>query len=302
MKNQAKEDYFYGENGELEDALSNLESQSTPCIKEILSTHSLPNPLSQEYSKLLTFIIIMATRTKDFAEQLKESTDKIVREFMSYDDNLNGNLDDLRVYPAEPAAMAISTAMENLHLAFDLKIKLLINKTPLKLITSDNPVVKYNQFLEQRKHPGGNVGIATKGLQIFFPISPYVMLCLYDEWVYKIGNKSNSRIELTNIDDIEKLNYLQVLNCYDHLYFNHEINENYIRKLFSKAKKDRLSEYSTLNKINSYIDNEGLEHIQYHSFNHNFEIGLHLSFIGQTKKAKKHVLSDYVVQLRNPHK
>lgn len=299
LKSQAKEDFFYGEDGIIEDGLSKLEAEAAPYFKRIILTNTLPKKQEDGYLSFFTFCIVMANRTKDAAEQVKEITNKMVKEFMSYDETLKGKIEELRFYPQNPAAMALEATLTRLPLAFDLKVKLLINKTPIKFITSDHPVVKYNQFLEQRKHPGGNVGLATKGLQIFFPISANHMLCFYDEQVYKIGFKSNDIVELTNTDDIDKLNYLQVLNCLDHLYFNHEVTEWYIRQLFNKAKSKRMAEYSTLKKVNTYTDNEGLEHIQYHSFGHNIEIKLQLSFITQTKKAKKHILSDYAVQLRN---
>jgi hypothetical protein len=299
LKSQAKEDFFYGEDGTLEEALSKLEGEAAPFFKNIIATNSLPQKNEAGYLSFFTFCIVMANRTKDAVEQVKELSDKMIREIMSYDEKFKDKIADLRIYPKNPAAMAVEATLSRLPLAFDLKVKLLINKTTTKFITSDHPVIRYNQFLEQRKHPGGNVGIATKGLEIFFPISANHMLCFYDEQVYKIGFKSKDIIELINPTDIDKLNYLQILNCFDHLYFNHEVSEWYIRQLYNKAKSKRMSEYSTLNKINSFTDKEGLEHIQYHSYGHNLEVNLELSFITQTKKAKKYVLSDFAVQLRN---
>ena len=146
---------------------------------------------------------------------------------------------------------------------------------------------------------GGNVGFATKGLQLFFPISPRHLLCIYDDWVYKIGDKSNDIIELSNKDDIEKLNYLQALNCLDHLYFNHLVTEVYIKKLYTNAKNKRMIEYTNFEVSSVTKNNEGSENIQFHSYDNNIEVQLDLSFITQTKKAKKHILSNYVVQLRD---
>lgn len=125
------------------------------------------------------------------------------------------------------------------------------------------------------------------------------MLCFYDEWVYKIGNRAKDVVEITNAGDVDALNRLQVLNSLDHLYFDDQVSESYIRKLFSTAKPQRNKNSSVLQVGHSYIDDEGLEHIPYHSYNHGIKINLELSFISQTKKAKHHVLSDFVVQLRN---
>ncbi|MBA9076746.1 DUF4238 domain-containing protein [Rufibacter quisquiliarum] len=299
LKSQAKEDYFYGSDGVIEEDLSKLESLVAPVLRKIDLTGSLPPKESAEYHNLLAFTILMSSRTKDSAEQMKEITDKLARELMSHEEQFKDKINDLRVYPENPAALALSGAVESIPVAYDLKAKVLINKTGTKLITSDHPVVKYNQFLEQRNHKGGNIGIATKGLQIFFPISPNKMLCFFDENIYKIGDRTKNSIELNNSNDIEKLNLLQVLNCYNHLYFNHEVTDRHIKVLYNKAKSKRNADYTTLRKASSYIDSEGQEHILYHSFGNNIEIKLLLSFIKQTKKAKQLVLNDYVVQLRN---
>ncbi|MDP3393081.1 DUF4238 domain-containing protein [Sediminibacterium sp.] len=299
LKSQAKEDYFYGADGYFEEELSKLESICAPHFKTIITANIIPKRQSSAYLSTLVFTIVMSNRTKDTAEKIKETTNKMAKELMSYDENLKDKIENIGIYPTEPAAMALATISEQIPICFDLKLKLVVNKTNLKFITSDNPVIKYNQFLEQRKHQGGNVGLATKGLQLFFPISPNHMLCFYDEWVYKIGDKSNDIITIDNIDDIEKLNYLQVLNCYDHLYFDDTITEYYLRTLFKKAKSKLQTEYSNLQKTHSYVDEEGQEHIFYHSYNYNLEVNLSLSFITQTKRAKRHILSDFAVQLRD---
>jgi hypothetical protein len=298
LKPQAKEDYFYGEDGYLEEQLSKLEDIAAPVLRRVLAETTLPARSSQDYFNLFAFTMILANRTKDVAEQIKEMSDKMIREIMRQDERFKDNIDDYRIYPKNPAALALTSTAERLPLAMDLRAKLLLNKTTTKFITSDNPVVKYNQFLEERKHPGGNVGLFTKGLQIFFPLSPILMLHLYDDWVYKVGGKSREVVELSNSSDIDKLNSLQILNCYDHLYFNHEINERYIRLLVKDYKAKRLEEYSDLKKSHSYTDKKGQEHIFYHSHGHNIEINLLLSFITQTKKAKQHILNNYAVQLR----
>jgi len=298
LKPQAKEDYFYGDDGYLEEQLSKLENTAAPALHKVLATNSLPSRTDGSYFNVFAFTLILSHRTKDVAEEVKEMTDKMWREFMRYDDRFKDVIDNYRIYPKYPAAMALIASAERIPLALDLKAKLLINATPTKFISSDNPVVKYNQFLEQRKHPGGNVGLLTKGLQVFFPLSPTHMLVYYDDWIYKIGDRRKDIVELTNTTDIDTLNYLQVLNCYDHLYFNRDIKENYIKHLVEKGSGQRLKEYTNLHKYDSYVDQDEQEHIFYMSHGYNLEVNLELSFITQTKKAKQHVLSDYAVQLR----
>lgn len=299
LKSQGKEDYFYGKDGVLEENLSKLESMAAPCLQSIITTNELPLKSSESYYKILIFSVLMANRTKDSAAQVKELSDKLAKEILSYGEENTEITGKYQIHPKNAAAMALEATFSKLPIAYDLKMKLIINNSNLKFLTSDHPVIKYNQFLNCRKHPGGNVGLAMKGLELFFPISPVHLLCIYDEWAYKVGDKCRDVIEIKSPLDIEKLNYLQFLNCYDHIYFSHEFSEYEIRKIYEKAKTKRLDEYSSLQKVHEYTDDKGLEHAQYHSYGHNLNINLQLSFITQTKRAKKHVLSDYFIQLRD---
>lgn len=299
LKSQAKEDYFYGEDGTLEEDLSKLEALAAPCLKDIIKTTTLPKKLSEDYFKILSFSMIMASRTKDAAEEINAMTDQMAKLMMSGHDEFKDKLDDYVIRQKNAAAIAIATTAKSLSITFDLKLKLLINKTNLKFITSDNPVIKYNQFLEKRKHFGGHVGLATKGLQIFFPVSPTHMLCFYDEWVYKIGDKLKTIVDITDSEDIDKLNSLQILNCFDHLYFNSDISEPYIKQLYKKVNGKRILEYPQLKEVQKSKNENGEERVLYHSMRQNLNINLQLSFVTETKRAKRHVLNDYAAQLRN---
>ena len=54
-------------------------------------------------------------------------------------------------------------------------------------MTSDNPVVLYNMFLERMGVDESGMG--SRGAFIFMPLSPGLAIVLYDGKVYKIGNK-----------------------------------------------------------------------------------------------------------------
>src|SRR5687767_3844210 len=83
LKHQAKQDYFYGEDGALEDALAKIENQAAPTIKRLIETNKIPVKSTSEYSWVYTFCLIMSNRTKDVAEEMNEWTDKCVKEMMS---------------------------------------------------------------------------------------------------------------------------------------------------------------------------------------------------------------------------
>ena len=98
-------------------------------------------------------------------------------------------------------------------------MKVLVNRTDVEFITSDNPVVIYNQCFEGADASnGGNGGLANTGLQIFLPLSAGHLLVFYDKKVYKIGRKKSGYCEVSTKDDIRQFNDLQYLNCVENLY------------------------------------------------------------------------------------
>src|SRR5690606_17127565 len=118
----------------------------------------------------------------------------------------------------------------------DLNYKLLINKTEVSFISSDFPVVKYNQFLEKKKWNHGKTGYGNTGLQIFIPLNSKIILMLYDSTVYKVGFKKQPNLDISNKKDIDQLNILQILNSYSTLFFDEKITNHYITSLIEKSK------------------------------------------------------------------
>lgn len=60
---------------------------------------------------------------------------------------------------------------------------------------------------------------------------------LYDSMIYKVGAKKDRYLNIYDEKSIDQLNILQMLNCYETVFFNHQCNENYIRQLFQQSLK-----------------------------------------------------------------
>jgi hypothetical protein len=131
------------------------------------------------------------------------------------------NLDDYIIGIKDVAQYSLSMVTQYYPLLLDLGYKLLTNKTEVEFVTSDNPVVMYNQLLSFRKL-GSNTGLYSKGLQIFFPLSPDKQIILYDDEVYRVGSDGKNVIEITDETDIYNLNALQACSCYENIYFMSE--------------------------------------------------------------------------------
>lgn len=301
LKNQAYRNFFYDIKGEIEDALGDIERLASEVINKISSSQELPKPNCGDFITIWAFTVLQSNRTLSSVNEIEEFEDKLMKAILVHRNEFTNDLNNIHFKMENPAAFNIKMAAQTMHVAFDLGCKLIINETDIPFITSDHPVVKYNQFLERFKFPGAYTGLATKGLQIFFPITPNLMLIFYDKKVYKCGPVHRLTIKTCSKEDIFFINLLQCLNCDKIIYFNNTIKPLEIDKLIEKSKhlrkgiKDRMiieefKEKDQLNTKNSSI---------FHSFKEDHKIKLKLSFIKETDHAKSYKLTGYAVELRD---
>ena len=85
-------------------------------------------------------------------------------------------------------------------------------------LTSDNPVFLYNQF--NQGITDATSAVDSHGFQAFFPISPKIVLMLYDPQVYELADtKSASKLRSeATAQDIKQLNQMQLLNAEQNIY------------------------------------------------------------------------------------
>jgi hypothetical protein len=172
LRTQCYKDYFYGQDGKVEEVLNSIESHSSAVISDIISSHTLPAPLSKEHLQLLIFIVFLRYRNVYAAEEVDEMTDKYIRAVLSKDRRVKDHLNEVRFQIRDPIRMALKWAPILWPIVSDLEYKLILNQTNKSFLTSDNPVVFYNQFLETRKGGDATTGLECKGLEIFMPLSP----------------------------------------------------------------------------------------------------------------------------------
>jgi len=301
LKNQAYGVYFYRKDTETEDALARIEGVVSQVLKQIVSTQQLPSRNSVEHTTLTIYLVYQAERTEYAAEAVNESIDKLIHIAFREDKRVKEELPQLRVGISNAASFRLGVVSKILPVVMDLEMKLLENKTNREFLTSDNPVVKYNQFMRLRKWPGGHDGWASIGLQVFFPISPTLCLVLYDKDIYRVGFRNRSLVDIQRTEDIDLLNALQLVNANRILYFTHNVEEKYIRSLnrrySGKRQRDKVlvEEYPELNDNDPEIRRSLIV-----SHAPNINIGLPLSFIRQTKKSKRRQLGPSMANPRNP--
>lgn len=192
LKHQACRPYFYGRDCSTEKWFAELEALAASEIRKCIITEQIPRPGSGGHLTLISFILLQRARTLYKAEEQNEMMGKLLRLLFAGSPTAPQNLDKLRVKSGEASQVAISSTLKTLPIVMDLKAKLLKADRPgIPFITTDNPVVLYNQYLENWATGYSSGGLAQKGLQIFFPLSPRYCLMLFDPGIYRVGSRKN---------------------------------------------------------------------------------------------------------------
>ena len=290
LKNQCYEPYFYGKDLRLENAFGELETVSSNLIHKILNDQEAPKQFSEGHQEILTFVLLQHARTKHAEESGNEYADKLVKQIFSKDKRFSEeDLDSFKVEFENSVSNQIKTMAESIPLAMDLKCKILINKTKINLITSDNPVVFYNSACEYYTF-GSTTGLASKGLKIIIPLSPKIGLIFYDSRIYKIGNKKQNYCFITEASDIEQLNDLQWQNCLINIY--HDKNLDYSEVL--RGQKNIKSKNKTKANVSEYPGEQrpdGSETALIHMHKPDVKINLNLACVKQIREVTEEELS-----------
>ena len=217
IKNQASADYFYSKNLKIEDAISKLEAFANEAINSVLA-----NPYDSKLSEknkdaLYVFVIIQFGRTLSQTKKLEAAIDALSKETLrkivekdresgrnEYAELTDEILESVRIGLTEPGLFAIGNFARIVNMCRDLRFKVIINKTTIPFITSDNPVCLNNQFLDKMKVDTN--GLGQRGLLLLMPLSPMVAVLYYDSEVYKVGSISKQYVEITDKIEIEKIN------------------------------------------------------------------------------------------------
>lgn len=298
IKNQAQKDYFYGSELAFENALSDIESETSLLIETIIQRGEVPKYLSADYQTLLMYCIFQHHRTLYAADAMDEQLDKTVKIIFKSHSEIGPHLDNYLVHFTEPAKFVLSIAASIVPLAYDLRMKLIINKSESHFVTSDNPCVFINPFLRIKRSFGGKHGIASKGLIILLPISPDYAIIIYDDYRYKIGGKNMKPVIISNPMDIEEINKLQFLNAHKSIYYKDVLkSKDDINVLAHKYSSQRRDEKVN---VDEYIKNDGSSSL-IHAYDEEIKASFEPSFLKLTPMAEKEVVRQPAEQVRDYH-
>lgn len=221
IKHQCSRRNFYKFAPKLENTFADLEGEVAQMIRCIKATGDIPDEQSDDWAALLGFIVFQKLRTTNTGKSFDGIT-HYFGDFLSENTATSNQSDPtyLNIKNARSVEVPLRIAGEILPIASDLKGHLFVNKTNREFITSDDPVVLYNQYCEDITYLGVT-GWNCRGLQVFWPISPRELVVLYDHSIYKVGrsHRGSTVTELTDKQDIFQLNSLQILNAHHNIYF-----------------------------------------------------------------------------------
>jgi len=261
IKGQCSKSYFYSKNIEIEKGFSLLEGLGNKLISQVIKNQNLSCLSEEEKQNLKSHLLFQRGRT-EYARESEEETanslfDMMKPKFLEY-----AKKEGLNITPEELSKMKIKSnsktslfvSMMSGGLLFDLDMILLENKTQSDFIFSDNPVVFFNSFFND-KTPSGTQGISSTGLQIYFPLNSKLALLIFDPNFYEFQNKEI--IKIRKESDVQRLNGLQILYCNENLYFENIKMQKCILLRHNQLKSKRPSKKTTQGVVASRIAEDG---------------------------------------------
>ena len=238
---------FYG-HAEIESAFAALEQRHALAIRRLLDFYRgrSRSPLSMDDQiHLMHAVLFQRSRTEFEVDKHKGSHEQFAlaafrahlasREDLDEKDRMLETLDTgqftLSASPQYVLGHLIPIAMQSVELIADLKLIVLKNFTQFPFIFSDSPVVFYNTYY-RRITNRGVLGLQTPGLQIFFPLSPTIVLMLVDPSVYEIATTTPGCTHVVHPCDVSQLNALQLHHNSNAVYFKSAQDEGYVNKLW----------------------------------------------------------------------
>jgi hypothetical protein len=299
LANQACSNYFYSQGITVEQALGQIETNTAPIINTIIDEHVLPPRESPLHYILLAFVVSLSLRTKFQADAINESGDQLFKMMYKEHPAVKGNEDRFYIASKEAPLLALQSLETAVILSFDLNYKLLLNDTDRPFITSDNPVIKHNQYLIEDRQMS-HIGFASTGFQLLLPLSPFVCLIFYDQSVYRIGNRQDSTIILSNQNDIDVINEFQYINADEALYFNEKVDQIYLRGLANRTLTWRKKSKTVVNEYEVPPVRPGTKRAIIHLRPSIVSKSLDISSIRIIRKAKRNLQAATFDLFRNP--
>ena len=295
LKNQCYSKRFHGTDDKIEDQLAIIESFVAPVIRAVTSMGSLPEVDSDELELLYIFAAMQLVRVPKIAGQINLFVDKMTKQTYSGARSIEGlDLEKETIGFVDPVLVTLRFFPDVLFAISDLKPHLLVSSRNV-FLTSDNPVVKYNQYYEGVDY-AGVTGATSKGLQIFIPLSPRHHLILYDGTTYRAVAGQFSQKSGAIQSDIDTLNKMQLISADSHIYFSDWRQIDDIDRLLPEISERRKVDRTVVAEFGQ-DDNPRSSII--HAYEVMEDISLNLTFLAIKGEARKVKRANRTLQYRD---
>lgn len=226
VKDAGHENNFYHhpvDGNQMEFELGKLETQVAPVIDGIISNGSIQHLTVHEIELIGLFTVVQMMRVNSLRESLTEMMEVISEKFKG-DSIASGSqaevfLTSLSEQDTKTQSIDILKRAPQELLPHILDKHLSLVKAPKgeSYYISDNPIVEYNH-LQGEYH--GNLGLAFKGIEVHFPVSPkYCLSYLCSELVGDIRKavaQHQSAAFMGLVPESDQADAIQMLNNIDH--------------------------------------------------------------------------------------
>lgn len=267
INEQCKQDYFYRDDGPLDQLLQQCEKDLAPVLVRVNQTKEFDD---KELVAMRFLAVILHVRNRKVIEVFKLLPKKIAYEVIKSAIERGelppcpdpggwkeGMMDFLGVAGSLMKWNAIPCWLEMQTLG----CKLLEAAPQTFFITSDHPVVMMNQFFASSEPHRSFVGFSRSGFQLLLPISPTLCALFYDPLVYKVGARQRQLVQLSH-SDVEIVNSLQVQSAEQCVYFHDPERLSEVHSLVSKFMGLRASIRNALRELPGRNPNETLIHLR----------------------------------------
>ncbi|GGL64140.1 DUF4238 domain-containing protein [Halocalculus aciditolerans] len=229
-------DYFYSDETDVEKEIGSIESELSKGLGELLAIQSVSQfqtekELKPDWLRVLQFLTFQEARTALSKEEIEQDGEVMFETFVragieagELDPELLEEVREGNVWLEHEQSPQLLPMLYQLHCApllADLWGTLLVNKTGTELVTSDHPVVRHNPYFLGEGHPQ-EIGLQSRGLQIYCPLTSHHYLLLHDPECYEIECSSEGVREIYDTAIINELNKLQIVNCDNNVFYGTE--------------------------------------------------------------------------------
>ena len=227
VKKVASEKFFYDmhtndpENS-YEYVLEKIENDTARIIAEIIKTKTINDLSEEERGTLSLFIVTQNLRTKGNLVQSESETESISKHLDEKWNIKTPDIDSKKVW--------FSTLQKH-----EIFKEIIMNKIWVlyesnnSFLISDNPVTLQN-VINTNKHRG-TLGIESRGIEIYLPLSPSLTICMFCEKFFEQSGYYIKQIpnEISKPEKVENLNFLQIASS-DRFIFSHKNDFEFVEK------------------------------------------------------------------------